>query len=63
MSLTRLFRSVVESTPNAIIITDEQGCIFRVNLKTEEYFRDSREELIGEPKFPALSRSHCVPGS
>ena len=43
------FRSVLESAPDAILITDAKGRITLVNRQTEQLFGYSREELIGEP--------------
>jgi PAS domain S-box-containing protein len=42
------FRSLVESSPNAIILTDENGIIRLVNRQTEMLFGYQRYELIGK---------------
>ena len=38
-----------EQAPDAIIVTDAQGCIQRVNRAAEAMFRHTRGELIGRP--------------
>lgn len=43
------FRAVVEASPSAIILVDEEGSITLVNTRTEELFGYSRDELIGKP--------------
>ena len=43
------FRNVLESAPDAIVITDSQGRIVRLNRQTEAIFGYTREELLGEP--------------
>jgi PAS domain S-box-containing protein len=45
----RLFRAVVESAPNGVVMIDAQGSIALVNLETERLFGYSRDELIGQP--------------
>jgi PAS domain S-box-containing protein len=42
------FRRVVEAAPNAIVMIDRQRKITLVNRRTEELFRYSRDELIGQ---------------
>ncbi|HLV01989.1 MAG TPA: PAS domain S-box protein [Acidobacteriota bacterium] len=49
MPLSEIFRSVFEATPSAIVITQEDGRIFMMNPKAEEYFRYSAAELVGAP--------------
>jgi PAS domain S-box-containing protein len=44
-----LFRAVLESGPDPIFITDEQGQIVLLNARSEELFHYRREELIGRP--------------
>lgn len=41
------FRDLLESAPDAILVTDEQGCIQLVNAETERLFGYRRGELIG----------------
>lgn len=41
------FRLVVESVPNAVVMTNQRGEIVFVNSQTERLFGYSREELIG----------------
>ena len=41
------FRLVVESSPNAILLTDEHGHIVMVNSQAEKYFGYERTEMIG----------------
>src|SRR5579859_3770526 len=42
------FRSVLEAAPDAMIISDEEGCISLVNTQAEVMFGFPREELIGQ---------------
>jgi PAS domain S-box-containing protein len=42
-------RLVVESAPNALVMTDARGQIVLVNQQTERLFGYRREELIGQP--------------
>jgi PAS domain S-box-containing protein len=44
----RLFRTVVEHSPNGVVMIDRQGSIILVNRETERLFGYSREELIGQ---------------
>jgi PAS domain S-box-containing protein len=43
-----LFRLVVESAPNAILVVDAQHVITLVNRNTEQLFGYSRDEMIGQ---------------
>jgi len=43
------FRSVVESTPNAIITVDEKGKIIYWNRAAEKIFGYSKDEIAGKP--------------
>jgi PAS domain S-box-containing protein len=44
----RLFRAVVESSPNGIVMVDQRGLILLVNRETERLFGYGREELVGQ---------------
>src|SRR3569833_794702 len=43
------FRQLLESAPDAIVITDDQGIIQLINRRAEELFRYPRAELLGQP--------------
>jgi PAS domain S-box-containing protein len=43
------FRGILESAPDAMVITDAQSLIVLVNAETERLFGYRREELIGQP--------------
>jgi PAS domain S-box-containing protein len=43
------FRSLLQSAPDAIVITGEDGIIDLVNDQTEKIFGYSRQELVGQP--------------
>jgi PAS domain S-box-containing protein len=43
------FRLLSESTPDAMIITDQNGQIILVNTQAEALFGYAREEILGEP--------------
>lgn len=45
----RTLRQLLESTPLAIVATDQQGAIIYVNSELEEMFGYGRSELIGQP--------------
>jgi PAS domain S-box-containing protein len=45
----RKFRAILESAPDAMVITDETGAIAIVNSRTEGLFGYAREELVGQP--------------
>jgi PAS domain S-box-containing protein len=44
----RLFRMVVESSPNGVVMVDRRGTIVLVNRETERLFGYTRDELIGQ---------------
>jgi PAS domain S-box-containing protein len=55
------FRLVVEATPNAVVVTNQQGIIELVNSQTEALFAYSRDELLGqsiEILVPHKARQH-----
>ncbi len=43
----QLFRAVVESAPNGVVMVDRKGIIVLVNRETERLFGYSRSELLG----------------
>jgi diguanylate cyclase (GGDEF)-like protein len=43
------FRALLENTPDAIVISDEEGRIVLVNSQAEKMFGYNRQELIGAP--------------
>jgi PAS domain S-box-containing protein len=58
------FRLVVEASPNAIVLVDNQGCIAMVNRQTEQLFGYGREALLSQPVeilLPTALRGSHVP--
>jgi PAS domain S-box-containing protein len=45
----RLFRLLVESAPNGIVMVSSEGDIVLVNSQLEKFFGYRREELLGQP--------------
>ena len=43
------FRNLLEATPDALVVVDQQGRIVLVNSQTEQLFSYGRDELIGQP--------------
>ena len=43
------FRTLIESAPDAMVITDASGTITLVNRRTEQLFGYSRDEITGQP--------------
>ncbi|MGE3513102.1 MAG: PAS domain S-box protein [Vicinamibacterales bacterium] len=44
----RLFRAVVESAPNGIVMVDQHGTIVLVNREAERMFGYTRQQLVGQ---------------
>lgn len=44
-----LFRGLLESAPDAIVICNENGIIELINRRTEQLFGYTRDELLGQP--------------
>ena len=44
-----ILEALFESVPEAVVISDENGCIVRVNVQVEKLFGYSRDELRGQP--------------
>lgn len=43
------FKGLLESAPDAMIVTDQKGCIVLANHQSELLFHYKREELMGKP--------------
>src|SRR5579872_2892180 len=60
------FRSLLEAAPDAMIISDEEGCISLANSQAEIMFAFPREELIGQNirmLVPEWSGGHAAASS
>ncbi|HEV2177381.1 MAG TPA: PAS domain S-box protein [Terriglobia bacterium] len=44
-----IFERLFESSPDGIVVTNQQGLIIRVNAQTEKMFGYTRGELLGQP--------------
>ncbi|MFZ4625211.1 MAG: PAS domain S-box protein, partial [Rhodoferax sp.] len=47
-SLQGMFRDVIELSPDAMLLSDAQGQIVRINAQAEQLFGYTRQELIGQ---------------
>lgn len=45
----RLFENLFEFSPDAIVVSDHQGVIVKVNAQVGKFFGYSRDELLGKP--------------
>ncbi len=54
---TRMFEGLFESSPDAIVVTNREGRIQRINARAEAVFGYRREELLGKP-IETLIPSH-----
>jgi PAS domain S-box-containing protein len=66
-ALEERFRGLLESAPDAMVLTDPEGRILLVNARLAQLFGYSREELVGEPvemlmpaRFRAKHPAHRV---
>ncbi|HEX5229541.1 MAG TPA: ATP-binding protein [Bryobacteraceae bacterium] len=63
------FRSLLEAAPDAMIISDEDGCISLANSQSEVMFAYPREELVGQnirmlvPQWSGRASSGAANGS
>jgi PAS domain S-box-containing protein len=58
-----LFRKLLDTAPDAVVIADAAGNIVLVNIQTELLFGYGRDELVGKPVeilLPARLRDHHV---
>lgn len=55
-------RGLLESTPDAVVISDSHGRIELVNRKTEELFGYRRSELLGKNVQKLLAKETCDTG-
>ena len=46
---TEIFRSLLDSAPDAMVVADSEGRIVYANAQTERCFGYRREELLGKP--------------
>jgi PAS domain S-box-containing protein len=57
------FRAMLESSPDGVVISDEDGKIVLVNSQTERLFGYARQEIIGQPVeilVPASMRQNHI---
>jgi|GEM_PF-1200148 len=65
----KMFESLIELSPDALIITNSEGVIEIINSQTEKLFKYKRAEMLGQhinvfiPKFNTKSHDVTVAGS
>ncbi|ADE13334.1 PAS sensor protein [Nitrosococcus halophilus Nc 4] len=66
LQIEALSKGLLESTPDAILVVNQEGCIVQINAQTENMFGYSREELIGQKleillpeRFRDRHQAHC----
>jgi PAS domain S-box-containing protein len=47
--LSPLYGALLETAPDAIVVSDASGCILLINKQTERLFGYSRDQLVGQP--------------
>jgi PAS domain S-box-containing protein len=64
---SELFRQLIESAPDAMVIVNQSGTILIVNARAEALFGYAREDLLGKPietlvpeRFRSQHRAHRV---
>ena len=54
-----MFHRFLESAPDAMLITNEQGKILIANTNTERLFGYSHHELVGQSVEQLMPERHC----